>query len=176
MIGLIPGGSVYIEIVYQLLWIVVVSFYLSVEGWLYIFRCEEVLVYVLLPVFHKLVIHQFAFGIVVIDKHQINGSRRKASLIFIFPVFLYIELLLATFCQCPALSGLQFIGNVLYSFYMSGRRFGILMRTTVGLYLVPVGMQVAFYQPDRYFGRVFMQLVFCFVFGNHRIFGATIKQ
>ena len=130
------------------------------------------LMYFILSIFYKLVIHQLSLTIVVINKHQINRGWSKVVSIFIFSVFLYVELVLTAFGKCPALAGLQFVGYFLNTFHVSGWRFRILMRTTDFLYFIPICMQVAFHKTDCHFGRIFMQFVFCLIFRNHRIFAA----
>lgn len=75
--------------------------------------------YFILSIFYKLVIHQLSLTIVVINKHQINRGWSKVVSIFIFSVFLYVELVLTAFGKCPALAGLQFVGYFLNTFHVS---------------------------------------------------------
>lgn len=50
MFGLVPGGSVHIKIIHQFLRFIVIGFRLTVKCGFYIFRREEMLMNIILPV------------------------------------------------------------------------------------------------------------------------------
>ena len=175
MFGLVPGRGIHVEIIHQCLRIIVVSFRFPVKGRSHVLRGEEMLVDILLPVLHELAVHQLSFGIVVIDKHQVNRGRGKVVSIFIFAVFLNVKLALASFSKGPSTAGLQFISDLLDTFHISGRGFRILVGTSGLLYLVPVSVQVAFNEADGHFCRVLMQFVLRLVFWYYRILAARVQ-
>ena len=172
MFGLVPGGSVHIKIIHQFLRFIVIGFRLTVKCGFYIFRREEMLMNIILPVFYKLAVHQISFGVIVIDEHQINGSRGVFPISIVVSIFLHVELALTAFGKPPTLAGFQLISYFLNTFHVLGRRFRILVRSTDFLYFIPVCMQVTFHKTDSHFGRIFMQFIICLIFRNYRIFTA----
>ena len=131
---------------------------------------------IILPVFYKLAVHQISFGVIVIDEHQINGSRGVFPISIVVSIFLHVELALTAFGKPPTLAGFQLISYFLNTFHVLGRRFRILVRSTDFLYFIPVCMQVTFHKTDSHFGRIFMQFIICLIFRNYRIFTAWIEQ
>ena len=95
------------------------------------------LVYGILSVLNKLIIHQFTLVVVVFDEHQIDGSGVGVARLAIVFGLDDIELVATAFGKRPTFSGLHLVGDFLNALQIFGLTLRILVRASIGLDFVP---------------------------------------